>query len=281
MKINIRDLQEMKSSGEKITMLTAYDAPTARLLDENGVDIILVGDSLGNVILGFDNTLSVTMADMIHHTSAVVRSVKRSLVIFDMPFMSYQTCVEDAVRNAGRAVKETGCNMVKLEGGSRYAETVKAIVESGIPVCAHLGLTPQSVNMIGYKVQGKQYRDAKQILDDSLALQQAGASMVVYECLPWKLAQVLTEKLDMITIGIGAGSYCDGQVLVFHDMIGINSNKTPKFVKKFADANKVMKKGVKQYISEVKSVAYPSSEYTFSIEDEVIEKLLGQSSEKN
>lgn len=278
MKITVGTLIEMKAAGEKVSMLTAYDTPTARLLDGAGVDVLLVGDSLGNVILGFNDTLPVTMDQMIHHAAAVVRGVQRAMVIFDMPFMSYQASVGDGVRNAGRAVKETGCNMIKLEGGGRYAEVVRAIVESGIPVCAHLGLTPQSVNILGYKVQGKQYEKAKEIVEDALALQDAGASMLVLECVPWKLAQLLTERLRIPTIGIGAGPYCDGQVLVFHDMAGLSGRKVPKFVKTFADANKTIRRGVKQYIKEVKAAEYPGTEHSFSIEDSIVNKLKGKKS---
>jgi 3-methyl-2-oxobutanoate hydroxymethyltransferase len=273
MKITIGMLAEMKSAGEKISMLTAYDTPTAHLIDTAGVDTILVGDSVGNAVLGYNDTLPVTVDQMIHHTAAVVRGVERALVIFDMPFMSYQVCVEDALRNAGRAIKETGCNMVKLEGGHRFAETVNAIVSSGIPVCGHLGLTPQSVNLIGYKVQGKQYEKAKEIVDDAQAIQEAGASMLVLECVPWKLAALLTETLRIPTIGIGAGPFCDGQVLVFHDMIGFSFQKAPKFVKTFANANKTINRGVKQYIREVKASEYPGMEHSFAIEDTVINRL--------
>jgi len=256
-------------------VLTAYDTPTARLLDENGADVILVGDSLGNVMLGFNDTIPVTMDMMAHHTAAVVRGVKDAFVLSDMPFMSYQVSVEEGVRNAGRLMKETGCNGVKLEGGKQYAPVVKAIVQSGIPVCGHLGLTPQSVNMIGYKVQGKQYEKAKEILEDALAIQEAGAFMVVLECIPWKFAEFLTKELEMLTIGIGAGPHCDGQVLVFHDMIGLSDRKPAKFVKTFTDARRTMKRGVKQYLKEVKNGEYPGPEHSFVIEDSVIDKLKG------
>jgi len=269
---------DMKAAGEKIAMLTAYDTPSARLLDAAGVDVILVGDSLGNVVLGYKDTLPVTMDEMIHHTKAVVRGTERAMVLFDMPFMSYQTGVADGLRNAGRAVKETGCNAVKLEGAGSYTDVISAIVESGIPVCAHLGLTPQSVNIMGYKVQGKQYLKAKQILNDALAVQTAGASMVVLECVPWKLAKLITERLQIPTIGIGAGPYCDGQVLVFNDMLAIPDRKTTKFVKTFAQAGKLMRRGVRQYVKEVKSVEYPGTEHSFAIEDSIIEKLEGRKS---
>jgi len=267
---------EMKAAGEKITMLTAYDTPTAQILDAAEIDTILVGDSLGNVVLGYKDTLPVTMEEMIHPAAAVARGVERAFVLFDMPFMSYQVSVEDGVRNAGRAIKETGCNCVKLEGGANYAPVVRAIVDSGIPVCTHLGLTPQSVNIIGYKVQGKQYEKARRIVEDALALEAAGASMVVLECVPWKLAKLLTERLSIPTIGIGAGPFCDGQVLVFHDMMAFADRKTAKFVKPFAQVGKLMRRGVKQYIREVKSSAYPGTEHSFIIEDAVIDKLSGK-----
>ncbi len=277
MKVTISTLNEMKAGGEKITMLTAYDAPTAKIVDSSGVDTILVGDSLGNVMLGFDDTLPVTMEHMIHHTAAVMRGVERAFVLFDMPFMSYQVSVEEAVRNAGRAVKETGCNGVKLEGGGEnICRVVRAVVDCGIPVCGHLGLTPQSVNaMGGYKVQGKAFEQAKNILDESLALEAAGAGMVVLECVPWKLAKVITEKLHIPTIGIGAGPHCDGQVLVFHDMMGLLDRKPAKFVEVFAQAGKLMRRGVKSYIKQVKSVDYPGTEHSFVISDSVINKLEG------
>ncbi len=273
MKVTVGELTEMKRNGDKICMLTAYDTPTARLLDEAGVDVLLVGDSLGNVVLGYKDTLPVTMDQMTHHAAAVVRGVERALVIFDMPFMSYQASVEEAVRNAGRAIKETGCNMVKLEGGGRFADVVRAMVDSGIPVCAHLGLTPQSVNIIGYKAQGKQYEKAKEIEDDALALQAAGASMAVLECVPWMLAKHLTSILEMPTIGIGAGPDCDGQVLVLHDMVGLSGRKPPKFVKTFVNANALISKGVKQYVKEVKTSAYPTTEHSFTIQESIVKRL--------
>jgi 3-methyl-2-oxobutanoate hydroxymethyltransferase len=275
-KVTIASLIEMKAAGEKITMLTAYDTPTAKILDAAGVDCILVGDSIGNAVLGYKDTLPVTMEQMLHHTSAVVRGVERAIVLFDMPFMSYQISVEEGIRNAGRAIKETGANMVKLEGGSSSTDVIRAITECGIPVCGHLGLTPQSVNMIGYKVQGKQYQKARQILNDAIALQNAGASMIVLECVPWKLAKLITERLSILTIGIGAGPHCDGQVLVFHDMVAITDHKSPKFVKTFAQAGKLMKRGVKQYVKEVKSSDYPGAEHSFVIEDSIIDKLSGK-----
>ncbi len=259
-----------KAEGRKVVMLTAYDAPTARILDESDIDIILVGDSLGNAVLGYPDTLPVTMDDMIHHTAAVVRAAKRAFVMFDMPFMSYQTSVEDAVRNAGRAIKETGCHGVKLEGGGPAAcAAVRAIVDCGIPVCAHLGLTPQSVNIFGgYKVQGRQLDGARAIFAQSLALQQAGASMIVLECVPARLAALLTSRLAMITIGIGAGPDCDGQVLVIHDALGLSDRKPAKFVKVFADAGAVIREGVKLYASSVRDTSYPAAEHSYNAIDD-------------
>jgi len=282
MKVNVNTFREMKAAGEKIAMLTGYDAPTARLLDAAGVDTILVGDSAGNVVLGFEDTLPVTMEHMIQLTASVVRAVERAFVWFDMPFMSYQVSVEEAVRNAGRAVKETRCQGVKLEGcGKNTPEIVSAITECGIPVCSHLGLTPQSVNaMGGYKVQGKAFERAKEIYDDALTLQEAGAAMLVLECVPWKLAGLLTETLEIPTIGIGAGPDCDGQVLVFHDMIGLSGRKTPKFVKSFADAGRVVTRGVKKYVKEVKDRSYPGEEHSFAISDSVIKKLKSNAGRK-
>lgn len=275
MKVTISTLREMKAEGQKITMLTAYDFPTARMLDEAGIDTILVGDSLGNVVLGFQDTLPVTMEHMIHHAAAVMRGAQNAFVWFDMPFMSYQVSVKEAVRNAGRAIKETGCHGVKLEGcGSKTADIVRAITECGIPVCGHLGLTPQSVNaMGGFKAQGKAFDSAKKILEDSIKLEEAGAGLLVLECVPWKLAGVITKKLSIPTIGIGAGPDCDGQVLVFHDMVGLSGRKPPKFVRSFADAGSAARRGVTQYIKEVKASSYPTPEHSFTISDQVIKKL--------
>jgi 3-methyl-2-oxobutanoate hydroxymethyltransferase len=275
MKVNVNTLQEMKAAGEKIAMITAYDFPTAKIVDAAGADVVLVGDSLGNVVLGYPNTIPVTMDDMVHHTSAVVRGVENAFVIFDMPFMSYQVSVEDALYNAGRAMKETGCECVKLEGGCDASiEAVAAITSAGIPVCGHLGLTPQSVNAFGgYRVQGKPLDQAKQIIEDAEFLQAAGACMVVLECMPWKLAKLITERLEIPTIGIGAGQYCDGQVLVFHDMMNFSGGKQAKFVKIFANANKLLTTGVKNYVSEVKKKTYPDQAHSYEMEEAVVKKL--------
>lgn len=266
--------KESKKNGEKLTMLTAYDYTTAKMLDESGVDSILVGDSLGMVVLGYDDTLSVTMEDMIHHSAAVARGAKNALVITDMPFMSYQTSVYDAVVNAGRLVKEGGAQAVKLEGGIEFCEHIKAIVKASIPVCAHIGLTPQSVNAFGgFKVQGKGKAEAQRLLDEARAVEEAGAFAVVLECVPAKLAKKISESISIPTIGIGAGAGCDGQVLVYQDMLAMYSDFKPKFVKQYAQIGSVMKDAFKQYISEVKSGAFPSEEHTFKIDDDIIENL--------
>lgn len=266
--------KDSKKNGEKLTMLTAYDYTTAKLLDESGVDSILVGDSLGMVVLGYDDTLSVTMEDMIHHSAAVARGAKNALVITDMPFMSYQTSVYDAVVNAGRLVKEGKAQAVKLEGGIEFCEHIKAIVKASIPVCAHIGLTPQSINAFGgFKVQGKGKEEAQRLLDEARAVEEAGAFAVVLECVPAKLAKKISESISIPTIGIGAGAGCDGQVLVYQDMLAMYSDFKPKFVKQYAQIGSVMKDAFKQYIDEVKSGAFPSEEHTFKIDDDIIENL--------
>lgn len=274
MKKTVSTFREAKEKGEKLTMLTAYDYSTAKLIDEAGIDSILVGDSLGNVVLGYEDTLSVTMEDMIHHGAAVSRGAKEALVIIDMPFMSYQASVYDAVANAGRLMKEGRASAVKLEGGVSICPQIKAITQAGIPVVAHLGLTPQSINAFGgFKVQGKSEAAAKTLLEDALAIQEAGAFAVVLECVPAKLAKLVTEKLEIPTVGIGAGSDCDGQVLVYQDMLGMFSDFTPKFVKQFTKVGDVMKEAFKAYKKEVGEGTFPGPEHTYKIEDEIIEKL--------
>ncbi|MBE5947275.1 MAG: 3-methyl-2-oxobutanoate hydroxymethyltransferase [Lachnospiraceae bacterium] len=274
MKKTVTTFAKAKAEGEKLTMLTAYDYSTAKLIDASGVDSILVGDSLGNVMLGYEDTLSVTMEDMIHHGAAVARGAKEALVVIDMPFMSYQTSVYDAVVNAGRLMKEGRGQAVKLEGGKEVCPQIKAITEAGIPVCAHIGLTPQSINAFGgFKVQGKDEAAAKKLIEDALAVQEAGAFAVVLECVPEKLATIVTEKLNIPTIGIGAGAGCDGQVLVYADMLGMFSDFTPKFVKRFAETGNIMTEAFKAYNKEVKEGTYPTKEHTYAISDDVIEKL--------
>lgn len=274
MKTTVNTFKKAKENGEKLTMLTAYDYSTAKLLEEAGVESILVGDSLGMVCLGYEDTLSVTMEDMIHHTKAVARGAKETLVIADMPFMSYQTSVYDAVVNAGRLIKEGHANAVKLEGGMEVCEQIRAIVNASIPVCAHLGMTPQSINSFGgFIVQGKQEEAAKKLLEEAKAVQEAGAFAVVLECVPEKLATFITENIQIPTIGIGAGAGCDGQVLVYQDMLGLYSDFVPKFVKQFRTLGEEMKGGFRDYIKEVKEGTFPAKEHTFKIDESVIEKL--------
>ena len=274
MKNTVATLQQQKLDGDKITMLTAYDYSTAKLVDECGVNTILVGDSLGMVMLGYEDTLSVTMEDMIHHTAAVTRGAKNALVVGDMPFMSYQTSVYDAVVNAGRLMKEGRCQAVKLEGGASVCPQIKAITEASIPVVAHIGLTPQSVNAFGgFKVQGKSEADARRLIEQEKAVEAAGAFAIVLECIPAKLAKLITESVSIPTIGIGAGADCDGQVLVYQDMLSLFSDFKPKFVKHFANAGEVMKQGFMDYIKEVKEGTFPAAEHTFKIADDIINKL--------
>ena len=274
MKITSADFRTMKNSGDKISMVTAYDYSTARLVDESGIDSILVGDSLGMVMLGYPDTLSVTMEDMIHHCSAVVRGAKNALVICDMPFMSYQTSVYDAVKNAGRLIKEGKAAAVKLEGGAEFAEHIKAIVNASIPVCGHLGMTPQSVNAFGgFKVQGKTVEAAKKLITDALALEQAGAFAIVLECVPAELAEYISKLLSIPTIGIGAGVGCDGQVLVYQDLTGIYNDFTPKFVKCYLNAGEMIKNAFVDYNYEVKHGKFPTAEHSFKIDSEIMEEI--------
>ena len=274
MKNTVATFKKMKNEGTKISMLTAYDYSTAKLVDEAGINSILVGDSLGMVMLGYEDTLSVTMEDMIHHTAAVARGAKNAFVVGDMPFMSYEVSVEQAVINAGRLMKEGRANAVKLEGGVRVAEQIKAITKAGIPVCAHIGLTPQSVNAFGgFKVQGKTAEAAQQMVEDALAVQEAGAFAVVLECVPAKLAAIISEKLDIPTIGIGAGAGCDGQVLVYQDMLALFSDFKPKFVKHFGNIGPQMTAAFKAFDEEIKAGTFPSEAHTFKIDEEALEKL--------
>jgi len=273
-KFTVSSFIGFKEQNTKISMLTAYDYSTAKLLDEAGVDTILIGDSLGMVMLGYDDTLKVTMEDMLHHTRAVARGVKNAFVIGDMPFMSYHVSVEEAVRNAGRFIKEASADAVKLEGGTDVVDKIRAIVKAQIPVVGHLGLTPQSVNMFGgFKVQGKSEAQAKKLIEEALLLQEAGCCSIVLECVPEKLAKIVSEKLTIPTIGIGAGKYCDGQVLVIQDMLGMYSDFTPKFVKQFADVGTLMKSAVADYKKEVQDMTFPEEKHTFKIKDDVLEKL--------
>lgn len=257
-----------------VSMLTAYDYHTARVIDEAGIDMILVGDSLGNVMLGYENTLAVTVEDMIHHGKAVCRGAKDAFVVIDMPFMSYQTSVRDAVANAGRIMKETNCQAVKLEGGADYADRIRAIVSAGIPVVAHIGLTPQSFNVLGgYRVQGKTADSARRLVADADAVAEAGAFAVTLECVPEPVAKVITERIAPLTIGIGAGRYCDGQVLVYQDMLGYTGGFTPKFVKRYANLHDTMLEAFRQYKSECEQRVFPGDPYVFTAGDDVLDAL--------
>ena len=274
MKNTTATFKKAKEEKQKITMLTAYDYSFAKLMDEAGINSILVGDSVGMVCLGYEDTLPVTMEDMIHHTKAVARGAKNALVVADMPFMSYQTSVYDAVVNAGRLIKEGGAQAVKLEGGFEVTEQIKAIVDASIPVVAHIGLTPQSVNAFGgFKVQGKSEAAAQKLLDEARAVEKAGAFAVVMECVPAKLAAKITEELSIPTIGIGAGAGCDGQVLVYQDMLAMFGDFKPKFVKQFANVGEIVKGAFEGYIREVQEGTFPAQEHTFKIDDEVLDKL--------
>lgn len=274
MKNTVITLKNAKQNKERLTMLTAYDYPTAKLMDEAGINAILVGDSLGMVILGYSDTLSVTMDDMLHHTKAVSRGAKNAFIVSDMPFMSYQTSVYDAVCNAGRLIKEGGAHAVKLEGGKEICPQIRAIVKASIPVVAHLGLTPQSVHALGgFKVQGKEKDAAKRLMEEAEAVEQAGASAVVLECVPAELARLISNHLTIPTIGIGAGNGCDGQVLVLQDMIGLYSDFSPKFVKRYAQVGEIMKEALLKYREEVKSGAFPAQEHSFFLSEQVLKEL--------
>ncbi len=267
-------LKEKKLKGEKITMLTAYDYPTAMLLDEAGIDMALVGDSVGNVILGYENTLVVTMDDMVHHTKAVVRGVKNTMVVADMPFLSYHVSVAESVRNAGRLIQEGGAQAVKLEGGQERVNVIKGILDAEIPVVGHIGLTPQSVHQFGgFKVQGRDLETAKKLIEDARALEKAGVFSIVLEGVPAALAKRITEEVTVPTIGIGAGPDCDGQVLVVNDMLGLYQGHVAKFVKKYANLHPLMVEAMKSYRDEVKAGTFPAAEHCYSINEEVIEKL--------
>lgn len=257
-RITTNTIRKMKGC-EKISMLTAYDYSMAKLVDTAGIDIILVGDSLGNVMLGYENTTHVTMEDMIHHTKAVARGTKHCLVVADMPFLSCHLGVYEAVKNAGALIAEGNASAVKIEGGEEIAETIKAITDAGIPVCGHLGLTPQSVNILGYAVQGKTDAAAEKLINDAKKVEEAGAFCLVLECIPHELAKKVSDALTIPTIGIGAGPHCDGQVLVLHDMLGMFDDYVPSFVKRFANIGEAINSGVAKYIDEVKSGNFPQA----------------------
>lgn len=273
-KVTIGMLQQKKESGQKITMMTAYDYPMAGLVDESGIDTILVGDSLGMVVLGYESTVPVTMGEMLHHCKAVSRGASRGFIIGDMPFLSYHLSPAQAIENAGRFIKEAGCDGVKLEGGSDMAPMVKAIVKAGIPVCAHIGLTPQTATMLGgFKVQGKDAESARELVESAKDLEAAGAFMIVMECIPDLLAAKITETLTIPTIGIGAGKDCDGQVLVFHDLVGLFERFTPKFVKQYINLSPKIKEALVQYKTEVEEGTFPGPEHSFSMKKEEMEKI--------
>lgn len=273
-KFTVKSFQNSKEKSEKITMLTAYDYSTAKLLDQAGVDSILVGDSLGMTMLGYETTLEVTMDDMIHHTKAVSRGVENALIIGDMPFLSYHVSIEDTIKNAGRFIKEGGAHAVKLEGGTEVIDKIKALIAAKIPVIGHLGLTPQSVNVFGgFKVQGKSVEDAQKIIDDARALEAAGVFGIVLECVPSKLATLISESIRIPTIGIGAGNGCDGQVLVIQDVLGMYDGMQPKFVKRYREVGIDIIEATKDYIKEVKNGSFPEEKHTFTIKDETLDKL--------
>jgi len=277
-RIGIKDVQAMKPRGDKIVMLTAYDYPSARIAEAAGVDMILVGDSLGMVVLGYDDTIKVTLDDMLHHTKAVVRGTERAMVVTDLPFMTYQTSVEDAMRNAGRLLQEGGCQAVKLEGGVHMAETVRRLVQVGIPVVGHIGLTPQSINQLGgYKVQGRTPQEAERLLEDAVALQQAGAFCIVLETVPAPLAELISQRLTIPVIGIGAGAACDGQVLVWHDLLAYQTSfltrHIPRHVKEYAHVGEDMQKAIEQYAAEVRNGSFPTPEQSFQMNPEALAEL--------
>ena len=268
-KITTKVFQQKKDRGDPISMLTAYDYPTSLIMDRAGIDSILVGDSLGMVVLGYENTLRVTMEEMLHHCRAVARGAQFALLIGDMPFMSYQVSVEEAVRNAGRFLQEGGMDAIKLEGGRERADSIRAIISAGIPVVGHIGLTPQSVNLIGgFRAQGKTAAAAKHLYEDALLLQDAGCFSLVLESVPGRLAELISEKLDIPTIGIGAGSGCDGQVLVTHDLLGLFDRFTPKFVRKYADFSNEMERAFNEFILDIDAGSFPAAEHTVDMPDE-------------
>ena len=274
MRVTINQIKEMKRKGQRIPMLTAYDYPTARLLDEAGIPIILVGDSLGLVVLGYDSTVRVTMEEMLHHTRAVVRGTQHALIVGDMPFMSYQPDIPTAIRNAGRFLQEAGAQAVKLEGGETVAETVRSIVQCGIPVMGHIGLTPQSANQLGgYRVQGKTSEAAAQLIRDAHALEDAGAFSIVLECVPAPLSRIITQRLSVPTIGIGAGVHCDGQVQVLHDMIGLFTDFVPRHAKRYASMAETLKEAVASYVQEVQEETFPTEKESFSMDESVLAEL--------
>ena len=277
MRLTIKDLQDMKARGEKIPMMTAYDYTSGKLLDQAGIPLMLVGDSLGMVVLGYDSTVPVTMDDMLHHIKTVVRGTEKAHIVGDLPFMSYHAEVSEAIRNAGRILKEGGAQSVKLEGGQEMAETVTRIVKSGIPVMGHVGLTPQSVNQLGgYRVQGKTISDAIRLMEDTRALEEAGAYAVVLECVPAALAQMITDRLSIPTIGIGAGAGCDGQVQVLHDFLGLFTDFLPKHARRYANLDETIQDVASQYISDVHLGEFPTDKESYKMSQSVLDELAGK-----
>ena len=274
MRVTIRDLRRMKRNGDKIPMITAYDYTSAQLVEQAGIPLILVGDSLGQVVLGYDSTVPVTMDEMVHHIKTVVRGTQRAHVVGDLPFLSYHADLPEAIRNAGRLLKEGGAQSVKLEGGRTQAATVSRIVESGIPVMGHIGLTPQAVNQLGgYRVQGRSLKDAVRLMEDARALEEAGAYAIVLECVPAQLARMITERVGVPTIGIGAGAGCDGQVQVFHDMMGLYQDFTPKHARQYAQLGQTIVEATRGYIQDVENERFPGDSESFKLSDNVLEEL--------
>jgi 3-methyl-2-oxobutanoate hydroxymethyltransferase len=273
-RLSVHKLKEFKKRGEKFAMLTAYDYPTAKVIDAAGIPVILVGDSLGNVVLGYESTIPVTMDDMVHHTAAVVRGTQRAIVVGDLPFMSYQADLKDAMYNSARLMKEAGATAVKLEGGQHMAETVRRLVEVGVPVMGHIGLTPQSVNQLGgHKVQGRTPAAAIKLLQDARALEEAGAFALVLETIPAPLARLISQKIAIPTIGIGAGPDCDGQVQVLHDMLGLDDNFYPKHARRYAHLSEVITGAVQAYAEDVARGAFPAEAESFPMDEGVLDEL--------
>lgn len=277
-KVTIPSLQAKKDRNEKIVAITAYDFPVAKIVDASGIDLILVGDSLGMVVLGYENTIPVTMEEMIHHTKPVVRAAKKSLVVGDMPYFSFHLSEEESVYNASLFLKEAGAHAVKIEGASKKRlRLIEALIEAEIPVMGHVGLTPQSINHFGqFKVKGKGVDEAEKIIQDALMLESAGVFSVVLECIPMELARLITEKLTVPTIGIGAGPYCDGQILVFHDLVGYSNGYLPKFVKKYADIHGLISRAVQEYIEDVKKGEFPDDNHSYHLKPELLQKITGR-----
>jgi len=277
-KVTIPSLQAKKDRNEKIVAITAYDFPVAKIVDASGIDLILVGDSLGMVVLGYENTIPVTMEEMIHHTKPVVRAMKKALVVGDMPYFSFHLSEEESVYNASLFLKEAGAHAVKIEGASRKRlKLIESLIDAEIPVMGHVGLTPQSIYHFGkFKVKGKEIDEAEKIIQDALNLEKAGVFSVVLECIPMELARLITEKLTVPTIGIGAGPYCDGQILVFHDLVGYSNGYLPKFVKKYADIHELINRAVEEYIEDVKKGNFPDDNHSYHLKPDLLQKIIAK-----